>query len=506
MEYGSQQITDIFCDTENYYKDLFKQLRFYLTQYKTCKQNNYSEIFNFNRSRVLWLNFCKLLLLNLSEEDIKKDNIKIIFYSIVHLFNPDIPSNSLEFCEDVIPKFFNQCPSFAELLNNQEIYEIIDDYKYYPDFSKVNTFTQTFINLLNEEILKNEKLKERRKEISINFEISNIEKCGKYIPFSLLQDYLNKLQPKEDYSENSADTYFEKNIFSFYKNCWQYLNDMGELDKELYFENLRKIILAKDSSHSNEIKGIINESSFLELIYEIMTSPVMKDAYNRIYYWYSTKGENDIDKEEIEEDTNKVKKFDKNSNLINGHPIIDYYNKFCNSFKSKDSSGINNPNLFIIMGLPSSIKGFTFRFLKIVINSEGIEFQGENNKKIDIESKSNLLKAYLVFVIIHEINHFMKRYFNINQANTLCNTPLIKNISEGGRQLIKLLFGDELIKKKLNIEQANFILNPTNWNKKSVSEFKKCFMEIKTENSGDKCIVYLSSHRESICDHSKLHA
>ena len=176
------------------------------------------------------------------------------------------------------------------------------------------------------------------------------------------------------------------------------------------------------------------------------------------------------------------------------------------SLKSKDIPGINNSNLFIIMGLPSSIKGFTFRFLKIVINSEGIQFQSERNQKIDIESKFKLLKAYLIFLIIHEQNHFMKRYFNINQTNTLCNTPLIKNISEGGRQLIKLLFGDKLIKKKLNIEQANFILDVTNWNKKSVFEFKKCFMEINTGNSGDKCITYLSSSDESICDHSKLHA
>ena len=146
------------------------------------------------------------------------------------------------------------------------------------------------------------------------------------------------------------------------------------------------------------------------------------------------------------------------------------------------------------------------RFLKIIINSEGIEFQSKVNEEIDEETKITLLRAYLVFMIINEQNHFMKRYFNKNQPNILCNTPVIKNISEGGRQLIKLLFGEELIEKKLNIEQANFILNINNWNKKSVSEFKKCFMEIKTENSGDKCIVYLSSHRESICDHSKLHA
>ena len=503
LENEPPQILDIFCQTENYYKDLFKQLRFYLTQYKKIENQKPCKIVNQNLSRVLWLNFCKLLLLYLSEDDIKQDNIKIIFYSIVHLFNPDIPENSLEFCEDVIPKFFSQCPHFSEILENQEIYAIIDDYKYYPNFSKKNTFTRTFINLLNKTILERKIVKEIKTKNAITNELNNIENCDEYIPFPLLQDYLKIYLPKEKFLEIS---YFQYNLYTFYQNCWQYLvDDMGAVEEELYFQNLRKIISADDFDHSNEIKNIINKSEFLELIYNIMTSPVMKDAYNRIYYWYSTNGEYDIDQETLD-DIEKVPNFKKNSNLINNQPIIDYYNKFCESLKNQDISGINSPNIFIIMGLPFSIKGFTFRFLKIVINSEGIQLPSEHNKNIDENSKNKLLRAYLVFLIIHEQNHFMKRYFNQKKTNTLCNTPVIKSISEGGKQLIKLLFGDELINKNLNIEQANYILDMNNWKKKSVYEFKKGFLEIKTEDYGDKCITYLSSSNESICDHSKLHA
>ena len=54
------------------------------------------------------------------------------------------------------------------------------------------------------------------------------------------------------------------------------------------------------------------------------------------------------------------------------------------------------------MRLPEFIGGFAFRFLKIVLNSEGIKFNPENNNYIPI-----LLKAYLVFVIIHEQNHWI---------------------------------------------------------------------------------------------------
>ena len=155
------------------------------------------------------------------------------------------------------------------------------------------------------------------------------------------------------------------------------------------------------------------------------------------------------------------------------------------------------------MALPKTIKGFTFRFLKIVINSEGIEFERVNNNKLI------LLQAYLIFVIIHELNHFLKRYFNIDEPNDLCHSPKISGFDdegEGGKQLIKLLFGDELIKKGLNIEQAQYILDIDIWKKSSVLEFRQGFLNIKTDKSKDASIIYLSSEKESICDHSKLYS
>ena len=96
------------------------------------------------------------------------------------------------------------------------------------------------------------------------------------------------------------------------------------------------------------------------------------------------------------------------------------------------------------MALPETIKGFTFRFLKIVINSEGIEFKNENDNKLI------LLKAYLIFVIIHELNHFLKRYFNIDEPNDLCHSPKISGFDdegEGGKQLIKLFNSGKIVVK-----------------------------------------------------------
>lgn len=104
-------------------------------------------------------------------------------------------------------------------------------------------------------------------------------------------------------------------------------------------------------------------------------------------------------------------------NLINGHPLTYYYKIFCNSI-----TNLLYSNRFIIMALPEEIKGFTFRFLKTVINSEGANIQS-NNKIISENDKQILLKAYLIFIIIHELNHFIKRLINIGQDINVCKTP-----------------------------------------------------------------------------------
>ena len=126
------------------------------------------------------------------------------------------------------------------------------------------------------------------------------------------------------------------------------------------------------------------------------------------------------------------------------------------------------------------------------------------NNMGDMDSIITLLKAYLIFLIIHEQNHFMKRFFNLNQDVDLCKTPNVKGYSEGGRHLIKLLFGDALINQNLNIEQAKYILDLKNWGKNSVYEFKRDFLKINADVDKGKYIIYLSSSSKSMCDHSKL--
>lgn len=495
FEYSEEpsKVLDIFDDTEKYYKNLYNQLIYYFSIYKEQNQFDLCKIFNIDYSRVLWLNFIKLLLLNLSENDIDKDNIKIIFYFIVNLFNPDIDSSSLEFRLDAIPKLFSQTITSTEILDYPEIYKIIDkDYsEYYPNFNKENNFTQTLINKINKKTLDTLQSTINKIPIGNQMEIKNIKEHNLKLPFPLLEDYLSSL--KKDINTNVLS---KKNLYNFYKLCFP---DFEKLTQENFIGNINNIDSPTDLISNNDIKKVLDDENFIDLIKKIMKSPIMKEAYTRIFYYYSKNGDFDIYEEELTKDILKEKftEADK-KNLINNKTILAYYNEFCQKLDD-----LNYNKLFIIMNLPESIKGFTFRFLKIVINSNGVKLKA-TSQDIDYSSILLLLKAYLIFLIIHELNHFMKRYLNQNKSYKICKTPEIKEYKEGGELLIKLLFGHILIENSLNIEQAKYILNVENWYKHSVKSFREDFMKIKKNNNKEKCIVFLSSEKKSICDHSKL--
>ena len=477
------KISDIFDNTNDYYKDLYSKLKYFLFQYKTY--NKICLIINLDFSRVLWLNFCKLLLLNLKVDDIAKNNIKIIFFLIVNLFCPDTNKNSLEFRNDAVSMLFSQCNFSSEILAYQEIYKIIDkDYSdYYPDLGKDNKFTQMFIEKENEKLINDAGIKKGDSEIKY------IKKLCKELPFHLVKEYLEKIG-----KEQEINTLGSKKIYYFYRNCY---NDLVNYSKKDFVEII-KGCKTKNHKEAEKIEEIINTKSFMEMVQNIMKSKVMKDAYNIIYRLYATDGKYDYNKEMTEEDQQIN---DSQSNLINGYPINYYYQSFCDS-----SQKLLYSNRFIVMALPEEIKGFTFRFLKIVINSEGVNMKSTNTN-INDNDKDILIKAYLVFIIIHELNHFIKRQFNLGKTIDVCKTPKINGFDdegEGGKQLIKLLFGDVLINKYLNIEQAKYILDIKNWNKNSVLDFKNDFSKIATNKGNEGSIVYLNSEEMSICDHSKL--
>jgi len=487
------RISKSFDNTEEYYEDLYKQLNYSLLKYK--KNKGFCKIQNENYSKVLWLNLCKILLLYLDNSKIETDNIKVLFYFIVNLFSPDTDDTSLEFRKDAVPTLFSLCPVSEEILDNQIILKFLD--KEYSNYylsstgkKQNNTFNQLFIEYSNEEILKRNNVKyllETNKKVKI--EVDNLLKVSKILPFPLIENYLTGLKENINIGDMKAKIY--PGLFSFYKNCFYDIED--ENDQINFICTIMTINDSEREVNFDDINKILSDNDFLKLINEIMKSNVMNDAYKIINEWYKVNGKFDI----MEEKPNLDVKINDNSNqnLINKTTIYDYYIKFCEEINKLDYK-----KTFIVMSLPKEIKGFTFRFLRIVLNCNGIEFK--NNCDFN---KVTLLKAYLIFVIIHEQNHFIKKYFSHGIISKLCGTPKIDEVREGGKQLMQLLFGHHLIHNCLNVDQARYIINPENWEKKSVFEFRNDFLKNANDNNNsNNSIVYLTSESENFCDHSKL--
>ena len=360
--------------------------------------------------------------------------------------------------------------------------------------------------MLNKEILHNRKVMNyRTNKFKKNCEIKNMLDCCNYLPFPLLQNYFEQY-----FYINNSKIY----LFNFYRNCFC---DLGSFHQESFIEKTR-IINIFDFNESEKkylIEDILKDKDFLNLIKGIMTSTIMSNAYyiiNQFYFLEGKLNQNEeieinknnkiinldkIKKEEIEKPkiTNIMNKgivspkIESNNDEIISYNIIknikiqamiSYYNRFCEE--------LNNTNNYIIMDLPKEIKCFTFRFLKIVINTNGILLN------MDSISKITLLKAYLIIIIMQEQNNFITRYFNISSYPNLCE----------GKNLIKLLFVEKTIHDHINLEQAKYILDMNNWNKKSLCLFKNDFEKIKAGGNKNN-IIYLTSEYPSSCDHSKLH-
>ena len=77
-----------------------------------------------------------------------------------------------------------------------------------------------------------------------------------------------------------------------------------------------------------------------------------------------------------------------------------------------------------------------------------------------------VLKSLLLFIIIHELNHYVRRSGCINEDIMKCLTDrrsVDKEEYEGGEHMFKTIFGVKSF-TKMNYQQALIIYNKDNWN------------------------------------------
>ena len=144
------------------------------------------------------------------------------------------------------------------------------------------------------------------------------------------------------------------------------------------------------------------------------------------------------------------------------------------------------------MPISKNYKAFTSRFLKIIINTENVEFK-KGGQNLDEHSKKLLMKTYLIFIIIQEISNLIKR---LNKVILDSDKTATYSSEEGGKELMEILFG-HLLDRNINLEQAKYILEIKNW-EKTLTAFYEGYKISMEENKGESIAFLYTGHSE-IC-------
>ena len=459
--YTKQKISNEFNNSEEYYKDILNNLFYNIKNIKELPN-----IFYKTQEKKYWCCIIKLLDLLLDENIIHDSNIKLIFYFIITLLSDDLGFKiEKEFLSNVINIFicliFNNkmnillYPEISFLFNNdKEFYEIFlnsDNEEYY-----YNKLDDIIIQNYIPNLFKN-------KDISL---IKEYQFKNKFL--SLFGDYYLSIVKDSDRVDIFYNSYMKSKKDNKYLNIlyilYIYYNRIMGENYQIIDLNITKTNSPKINNIKNYMLQVISDENFLSLLKNIIKSNVVKESYT------------------------KISQKDSEENKTQGnYNILNYYFDFCEDIDEKLKKEI-----FIFVDLSTEFKAFPFRFLRIIINTSNVSFRIIENNSNKINNYI-LVKAYLIFLLLHELNYFIKRIYNIGIDSEKAVTPR----KEGGKKLIELLFGDHLLNCNINIEQANYILDYGNWCG-DLSSFRDGYKSINNDYKGDS-ICSTSTNYDSIC-------
>ena len=372
----------------------------------------------------------------------------------------------------------------------------------YPKEAKSVFIKETYLKMIKE---KKEKTVISTYEILLKLvkEVKNIfESQERTKQYKEAVEHLNKMYLWNELEDKSKEQLIDDTI-SFIRECKKKLKAKLNIQKYIslfdlfpfdgsYIENLQFIIKnikecdweelsfysTSFSELLNQIQSILKQSSFREKVYDVFSSKVIQD-YKQIQQLYM-----------ITNSKNKI--------IIMSEEIIEEYNKFCDELKNTSFRNNFFEKNICVGRLSKSIKAFTTRYLQIVINYSGIEknipsnnlsltkndFSKEDLALINKDKKDSVLneddiselisiqvlKSLLLLIIIHELNHYVRRSCCINE-------DIIYGEEE---HMFKKIFGVKSF-TKMNYQQAIMIYNKDNWN----GELNK-FIELFKENDDSK--------------------
>ena len=250
---------------------------------------------------------------------------------------------------------------------------------------------------------------------------------------------------------NHRNTYYKRMLYSWFPEVWKY-----GLDSELSifafsrykiseeFNKIQKFKMKLENLEQKNIikliKDILNDNDFFEKYFSILKSNIVKDFFNS----YLTINEKD---NTFQKDENKTS---------DSECFSEVYSYFINQYDKANDDYQEFKDLITYKILPFGDRAYTFKkFKKIVINP--VQFFLGNKLKVDLEME-NILKGYLIVILLHETEHFLRTLGK--KKNISLFTPRQR---EGGKLFIKYLF-DVYSINHINKEQADKILDLKTWN------------------------------------------
>lgn len=208
-------------------------------------------------------------------------------------------------------------------------------------------------------------------------------------------------------------------------------------------ENTENNVENLDNDEISEmIEDILNDNEFYKLFFLILKTDIVKKFFTNILYL-----------DENGEEYNFV-----DSNIENSECFKNIYEKFM-KYDDEDNSFQDFKNLIIIKTLSKGDRACVITKLKKIIINPSQFFIG---KKIEKNAIKEIIKGYLLVILLHETEHFLRL---LNEEKDVFNrTPRNK---EGGRLFIKYIFGVESI-SHIDESQAKKLLNINNWKDHSI--------------------------------------
>ena len=235
-------------------------------------------------------------------------------------------------------------------------------------------------------------------------------------------------------------------IYVLYFMSYIYKVDDPFFDTKEEFNNLlsRIEINFKDDDYTNNLKGIIEDKSFVEDIKQILKCSSVKNYFEKALE-LSENGK-DFEFSNFIPETREI---DENNDDF----LKDGFNKLLNNLE-KDKNYLSK--IIVFKYLPKYNRAFVDPNMRIVINPLYFEF----SQSLDENKRNNIFRAYLFIIILHEIVHLLK--FMKKEKISFDNIPKTPKNKEGGKMFINYLFNLPII-YYITDEQASIINEPKNW-------------------------------------------